>query len=165
MHAYFDNLACQTGVTRFLENHDGQQTILDVLETPSLTSRRRWTYSKTEDPELLLDPVFWSDFDFVLTERPEKIIGRWAVIHVVYGYSGVRILKPGEKSGSTIEPLNVAGWKEAMDREWTSQVAKGWKSLESMLREKALRGWWVEIKMEPKIRILENMMISPGDEL
>jgi alpha-1,6-mannosyltransferase len=155
--AYFDNLACQTGVTRFLESHEGPQTVRDTLETPNLANSATWTYSKTEDTGLLLDPLFWSEFDYALAERPEKVIGSWSVVGVIYGYSGVRILKPEQESGgSQLESLDVVGWEEEASKEWTSRIAKHWKTLEGMLREKVFRGWWAVVTMAPKIRILQN---------
>jgi len=68
---YMDNLACQTGVTRF------QQI------------RPDWTYDKTEDPETLLDPMFWQQFDYVLAETPERVIGSWDPVEVVEGFAGM----------------------------------------------------------------------------
>ena len=155
--AYFDNLACQTGVTRFLESHDGPQTVLDTLEGSNLIKSKTWTYSKEEDPQRLLDPLFWSEFDFALAERPEKVIGSWSVIYVVYGYGGVQILRPGEKSGShQVESAGVVVSEEAASKEFISRIGKLWKTLEGILRDRVLKGWWFEIKMDPKIRILRN---------
>jgi alpha-1,6-mannosyltransferase len=165
VHVYSDNLACQTGVTRFLENHEASETILDVLEAQTTTNKRRWIYDKTEDPEKLLDPMFWAKFDFVLAERPEKVIGSWGVLHVVYGFGGVRVLKPGEESGSPIEPLDVVRAEGEASYHWTSKISGLWQTLERLLREPLLRGWWVEIKMEPKIRILENRMQARPEPL
>jgi alpha-1,6-mannosyltransferase len=157
-NVYFDNLACQTGVTRFLESHRGPQTILDVLEAQDTLQSRTWTYDKTEDPNALLDPMFWVEFDYVLAERPEKVIGSWAIVHVVYGFGGVKLLKPGEESGSLFEPLYGASNKTAMKEDWTSKVAATWRELEGLLRDSLLRGYWAEIRMEPKIYILQNQM-------
>jgi alpha-1,6-mannosyltransferase len=156
VRVYFDNLACQSGVTRFLENHHGSQTVLDVLETQELANRRTWEYSKTEDPELLLNPEFWYQFHYVIAERPEKVIGKWDVVHVVYGYSGIRILKPGEKVGEVSEPLDVVGLEGAIEGEFASKVANVWRKLEELMRNRVLQGWWIEIKMEPKLKILSN---------
>ncbi|KAF2831503.1 hypothetical protein CC86DRAFT_342364 [Ophiobolus disseminans] len=150
---HFDNLACQTGVTRFLELHDGAHTVLDVLEAQDT---RTWSYDKTEDPAALLDPMFWVNFDYVLAERPERIIGSWAVVHVVYGYGGVRFLKPGQKGGALVESVYGGTKKAKVARDWTDRVAEGWKVLEGVLREKVLRGYWAEVRMVPKIRILVN---------
>ncbi|KAF2186843.1 glycosyltransferase family 22 protein [Zopfia rhizophila CBS 207.26] len=159
---HFDNLACQTGVTRFLENHDGPQTISDILEAQNLANQRSWGYSKTEDPSLLLDPIFWSNFDYVLAEKPEKVIGRWNVVHVVYGFSSIRVLKPGEKSGSPAEHVDVAEPQVLGAKDFTSKVADLWNTLEGMVRTRILRGWWVEVKMRPKIWILANQDRFPS---
>ena len=164
-HVYSDNLACQTGVTRFLENHEASESILDVLEAQATMDKQRWIYDKTEDPALLLDPMFWAKFDYVLAERPEKVIGRWGVSHVVYGFGGIRVLKPGEESGSTFEPLDTELAEGETAEHWTTKVGSLWQTLERALREPLLRGWWVEIRMEPRIRILENQMRSSPEEL
>jgi alpha-1,6-mannosyltransferase len=155
---YMDNLACQTGVTRFLESHRGAQTIVDVLEQQDALSQRAWTYDKTEDPSALLDPMFWAKFDYVLAERPEKVIGSWAVAYVVYGFGGVRVLKPGEKSGMSDEPGYGDPSEFIQQTGITESVARGWKKLEGILRETVLRGYWAEVRMEPKIRILVNQL-------
>ncbi|KAF2662908.1 glycosyltransferase family 22 protein [Lophiostoma macrostomum CBS 122681] len=161
LYVYFDNLACQTGVTRFLERHDGPQTIIDVLEAQNTTSQRTWTYSKTEDPQALLDPTFWFNFDYVLAERPEKVIGSWDAIHTVYGYSGVRLLRPGEKSEKASESPNNSTVPATPSAKAT--IAQAWEVAESMLRNTVLRGWWVTLRMEPKIRILANGMNEAGE--
>ncbi|KAH7076842.1 Alg9-like mannosyltransferase family-domain-containing protein [Paraphoma chrysanthemicola] len=156
LNVYFDNLACQTGVTRFLESHRGPQTVVDVLEAQDTLSHKAWSYDKTEDPSALLDPMFWARFHYVLAERPEKVIGSWAVAHVVYGFSGLRVLKPGQTSGSPVEPVYDGATKVTVQPHWSDKVAGGWKALEGLVRESLLKGYWVEVKMEPKIRILVN---------
>lgn len=156
LNVYFDNLACQTGVTRFLESHRGPQTVLDVLEAQDMLSKKAWSYDKTEDPYALLDPMFWAKFDYVLAERPEKVIGSWAVAHVVYGLGGVRVLKPGQMSGSPVESVYDGATKVTVRQDWSEKVAEGWKALEGLFRESLLRGYWAEVRVEPKIRILVN---------
>lgn len=153
-NVYFDNLACQTGVTRFLESHRGPQTVLDVLESQDTLNSRTWTYDKTEDPNALLDPMFWTKFDYVLAESPEKVIGSWEVVHTVYGFGGLRLLKPGEESGSLVEQPDTT----TSGDKWASKAAAIWHELEGLLRNSLLRGYWAEIRMEPKIRILQNQM-------
>jgi alpha-1,6-mannosyltransferase len=155
---YFDNLACQTGVTRFLESHRGPQTVLDVLEARDTLNSRTWTYDKTEDPDALLDPMFWTKFDYVLAERPEKVIGSWEVVHTVYGFGGVRLLKPGEESGLLVEYSDTTEEKVTSQDKWASKVAATWHGLEKLLRNGLLRGYWAEIRMEPKIHILQNQL-------
>lgn len=155
---HFDNLACQTGVTRFLESHSGSQSVLDVLEIEDILQKRTWGYDKTEDPSALLDPMFWVKFDYVLAERPEKVIGSWAVVRVVYGYGGIRFLKPGEKSGSPVEPLYDGSGQAVVGENWTAKVAAAWNTLEELMRDRILKGYWVEVRMEPRIRILQNQL-------
>ncbi|KAF2855429.1 glycosyltransferase family 22 protein [Plenodomus tracheiphilus IPT5] len=164
---HLDNLACQTGVTRFLESHSGvAQTIHDPLTAQETLQQRMWTYDKTEDPTALHDPMFWAKFDYVLAERPEKVIGRWAVVHVVYGFGGIRVLKPGERGGVESEGGGEAVYGQGQGQgqngdvagDWTDRVAKIWKDLEGRLRPTLFRGYWVEVKMEPKIRVLRNQM-------
>jgi alpha-1,6-mannosyltransferase len=159
VNVYMDNLATQTGVTRFLEQHSSPQTILDVLESQQALKNRTWRYDKTEDPAKLLDPLFWTQFDFVLAERPEKVIGVWNVDRVVYGYGGIRLLRPGDESrtgkdGDQLE--NAVVWGKRGVREWTGRVAGAWKKLEGLVRKRVFRGWWVEVNMEPRIRILSK---------
>lgn len=156
LKVHFDNLACQTGVTRFLESHHNAQTVLDVLEAQDTLSKRTWSYDKTEDPVAHLDPMFWAKFDYVLAEQPERIIGSWAIAHVVYGFGGVRVLKPGEESGAPVESVYGGTAKAKVSQGWTDNVAGGWKALEGLLRERVLRGYWVEVRMQPRIRILVN---------
>ncbi|KAJ4345770.1 alpha-1,6- mannosyltransferase [Didymosphaeria variabile] len=158
-NVYFDNLACQTGVTRFLENHEGPQTILDVLEAQDLVGKRKWTYDKTEDPEVLLDPRFWNKFHYVLAENPAKIIGAWSTVHVVYAFGGVRVLKPNEESGSPVEPLDVVDRGDNARENWSTRIARLWRTAEGLIRYQLLRGYWAEVRMEPKIRILENQRL------
>ncbi|EMC95300.1 glycosyltransferase family 22 protein [Baudoinia panamericana UAMH 10762] len=71
VRVYMDNLACQTGVTRFHE------------------VRSSWIYDKTVDDKKLLDPVFWQRFDFVLAESPAGVIGSWESVAIIEGYDGV----------------------------------------------------------------------------
>lgn len=155
IRVHVGNLACQTGVTRFLQKHNRPQSTEDILQVPEGLVQGWWEYDKTEDPSLLLDPAFWWKFDYVLAERPEKAIGKWQVVDVVNGFAGVRVLRPGEESGTTSpEELETLRLEEVHRR--SSKVAEAWKVLEGLLREKVTRGWWIEIRMKPRIRILAN---------
>ncbi|KAH9873649.1 hypothetical protein IAQ61_004273 [Plenodomus lingam] len=155
-----DNLACQTGVTRFLESHSPtSQTITDILDAHATRQNRTWIYDKSEDPIAHRDPSFWAQFDFVLAERPEKVIGKWDVAHVVYGFGGVKVLRPGEEreGAAEVEAEAAMQGKTAREHPWTDSVARVWKRAERALRYRVLRGYWVEIDMVPRIRILRNL--------
>jgi alpha-1,6-mannosyltransferase len=120
--------------------------------------QRTWAYDKTEDPAVLLDPLFWAKFDYVLAERPEKVIGSWAVVHVVYGFGGVKLLKPGERSGALVEEVSGDVGTADVQVDWTEKVAEVWRKMEGLLRQRVLGGYWFEVRMEPRIRILRNQL-------
>ncbi|OMP87618.1 putative Dol-P-Man:Man(7)GlcNAc(2)-PP-Dol alpha-1,6-mannosyltransferase [Diplodia seriata] len=206
VRVHLDNLACQTGVTHFLEKggpgllllpdeSDGGENAqqqperggewalradggIDYVpytdaekarraeerqQSSSLSSADRWVYDKTDDPDALLDPAFWQGFDFALAERPEKVIGKWEVVDVVYAYGGIRIVRPGEKLGEVLGGVEegLAPRSESLrrlvlgvDERKTGWV---WGALEDLVREKVMRGWWVGVRLEPKIRILKRL--------
>lgn len=85
---HMDVLSCMTGVARFQQ-----------LPSPSLISGRPTvvTYDKTENVETLLDPLFWTQIDYALMEDPGRAIGKWDVIDTIYAYSGIELLRPGDK--------------------------------------------------------------------
>ena len=126
---YMGNLACQTGITRF------QQI------------RPTWIYDKTENETLLLDPVFWQQFDYVLAEDPLRVIGNWEPIEIVGGFAGVS-LRP--KDDEDILPL-PSGYGQTLKR------VKGiYTSVALALSRSLTRGYWPTIKMQPKIYILQR---------
>jgi len=86
---HMDTLSCMTGITRFLE----KPVMQDV--TPVTI----WRYDKTEDVDKLLDPIFWQQFDYVLAESPERVIGKWEIEDTVDGYAGLMVLRPGQALG------------------------------------------------------------------
>ncbi|EKG22265.1 GPI mannosyltransferase [Macrophomina phaseolina MS6] len=185
---HLDNLACQTGVTHFLEKagptrpgevagktRDGEWALKQdgAIEWIAWSEeekvekekerRRRWVYDKSDEEEKLLDPAFWDRFDYALAERPEKVIGKWEVVDVVYGFGGVRIVRPGEVLGEVLGGVEegLGPKSESLRRlvlgedERKSGWVWGW--LEEVLRDKVCRGWWIGVKMEPKIRILKRL--------
>ena len=154
---HMDTLACMTGVTRFMERtppvlHDAQAAF--------------WVYDKTEDEAKLLDPLFWEGFDYALAERPERVIGSWQVLSTVEGYAGVAITKPEEDWEVVVEDVRVLQkfWTErdglGAVREWAGEI--GLRRLRSLMRRFVTRGWWLRMKMEPRIRILRRARMPEG---
>ena len=86
---HIDTLSCMTGITRFLE-----KPVSQAMTPPTI-----WRYDKTEDAEKLLDPTFWQQFDYVLAESPERVIGKWEIEEMVDGYAGLTLLRPGQPLG------------------------------------------------------------------
>ncbi|GME25394.1 Alpha-mannosyltransferase [Neofusicoccum parvum] len=187
IRVHLDNLAAQTGVTHFLEKagpalpgearrlRDGEWALRgdggiewipfsEAEKSERERERRaRWAYDKTDDQDTLLEPAFWDRFDYALAERPEKAIGRWEVVDVVYGFGGIKIVRPGEVLGEV-----QGGVEEGLGPKSESlrRLVLGddeeksgwlWRWLEEVLREKVTRGWWVGVRLEPKIRILRRL--------
>ena len=148
IRVHMDTLSCMTGVTRFLQ----------IAETRSTGTR--WVYDKTEDEERLLHPAFWNQFDYVLTERPEKAIGAWEVMHTVEGFANFDTLRPGQ--GLRHSRNSMASLKRLINPEkysWKSLrdgLLELWIGFEQLVRTRVTRGWWLEVRMEPRIRILKS---------
>ncbi len=132
VRVYMGNLACQTGVTRF------QQI------------RPSWTYDKTEDKTTLLDPMFWQQFDYVLAEVPERVIGTWSPVDIVSGIAGIT-LHPSEEDDVLPLPSGALQILQGPKRLY-SAVAK-------VLQGKVTGGYWPAPQMDPKIYILQKQQI------
>ncbi|KAL8915415.1 MAG: hypothetical protein Q9172_006884, partial [Xanthocarpia lactea] len=91
VNVHMDTLACMTGITRFLQLP--APPLADLGESAGIEDAEKnlfWVYDKTDEEEKLLDPVFWQRFDWVLAERPERVIGKWKVVETVEGYGGLK---------------------------------------------------------------------------
>ncbi|KAI4716453.1 hypothetical protein E4T48_07325 [Aureobasidium sp. EXF-10727] len=132
---YMDNLACQTGVTRFLEKGAGSN----------------FMYDKTENQTTLLDPGFWQKFDYVLAEDPKRIIGSWEVVDTIHGYSGIGLGKLGAEQDSA--PL--LSTRSVIARP-LNKVLHMYNEVARTASQKLTGGRWPIVKMEPKIYILKS---------
>ncbi|KAI4272549.1 MAG: hypothetical protein L6R35_006476, partial [Caloplaca aegaea] len=115
VHVHMDTLACMTGITRFLQlpppspvllppsppssssspatpPEEGQNGDPDTTSSSkNATTNLFYIYDKSENETQLLDPLFWARFDWVLAERPERVIGRWVMVDTVDSYEGLRV--------------------------------------------------------------------------
>lgn len=153
---YLGNLACQTGVTRFLEippQPGLMHSTLDPIPPP-----QSWKYDKTEDETVKSSATFWSKFDYLLIEPGDEEArvraaswkpDMWTDFESTDGFAGLKVLRPGDRAVGVIEerflravvgPHGPRVWTEARD----------------FLRRTLTRGWWVEVRMEPKIKILQR---------
>jgi len=138
LHVYADNLACQTGVTRFLE-----------ARNEKVFGDQKWVFDKTEDKERLLDPVFWDQFDYALVESVERSIGKWEVLDVVNGFGGIKVVRPGQDLGHEV----------SLEK---SSTLRAWHTFESVMREKVTKGWWLASPTVPKLRIVKRQSTPPN---
>lgn len=129
MRVYMGNLACQTGVTRF------QQI------------RPSWIYDKTENETALLDPVFWQQFDYILAEEPQRVIGSWQPIDIVEGYAGI-VLKPSVDD----EILPLPFGHDLL----TQRLKNIYATVAHFCRQNFTRGHWPMLRMEPRVYILRK---------
>ena len=152
-----NTLACMTGVTRFMERPP------PVLSAGG--EEAFWVYDKEEDEQRLLDPLFWEGMDYVITEAPERIIGRWETLDTVGAYAGWKILRPGDEvkeaaDWTIIENVCRQAIQDTIqyrhhDNLW--QCAHlSYTKLEALIRQHITQGWWIKMKMEPRLRIMRK---------
>jgi alpha-1,6-mannosyltransferase len=149
-HVYLGNLACQTGVTRF-----GQQP-----------SSLGWVYDKTEDEAIKSTGEFWEQFNYVVFEAssepgfmdsdeirlrsalPDSI---WEAVVEVDAFTGISVLRPGVPATGTAERRILGSFAGP-------RAVEIYESVREYARIALLRGWWVEPKMEPRVRILSRVI-------
>lgn len=98
---HMDVLSCMTGVTRF-QQYSSRSSPRLINSVPTF-----FWYDKTENETRLLEPEFWEQFDYALTEQPEKAIGKWEVVGIVSAYAGIEVVRPGSLAASESDVENV----------------------------------------------------------
>ncbi|KAI5289303.1 dolichyl-P-Man:Man(7)GlcNAc(2)-PP-dolichol alpha-1,6-mannosyltransferase [Ascosphaera aggregata] len=139
---WMDTYTCQTGVTRWLE-----------VEHPSWAFPNvTWTYDRTEDEEMKRELPFWEKFNYVIVERAlsDQVPGNWEVWEEISAFNRVKLVHqvsstPGIDKVETTVFSAIFGEKGATV----------WRAISS-LGQLALRGYWVEIEMVPRIEILRR---------
>lgn len=158
VRVHLDNLSCQTGVTRFLQLPEPDVSIYDTTE-PTV-----WKYDKTGDPGVLLNAMFWVDFDYALAEDPARVLGKWDVLDVIYGFDGLQRLKPTDSASQDVVEIRLEGGNvvhahrppHSYDAQWFKQLNTIGKRLRPLLK-----GNWIKIRMAPKIWILKQQRGTP----
>ncbi|KAI4121782.1 MAG: hypothetical protein LQ338_006180 [Usnochroma carphineum] len=177
VHVHMDTLSCMTGVTRFLQLppppspsplFPPPSPSPSSFSSPSASPREQaanetdnrlfYIYDKSENETLLLDPIFWERFQWVLAERAERVIGRWEVVDTVDAYAGVRVVRPGDSEGGDGGELG-GGKGGERSGVWAMLREGEWKGVVDVVERCGCRftgGWWIRVVMEPKIRILKR---------
>lgn len=167
VRVHMDTLTCMTGVTRFLQIPPPPSSVYVSREEGKKEedSRPTWIYDKTDDPTKLLHPTFWEPFDYALAEQPELVIGKWEILHTVSGFAGIKILPPGEPplSHAAREQVDESDGSFMWRLSWSGAGKDGgWGDVEGWIRTYLTRGWWVGIRMEPRVRVLRK---QKGDKV
>ncbi|KAJ5476666.1 CAZyme family GT22 [Penicillium sp. IBT 31633x] len=154
VNVYLGNLACQTGVTRFLQH-------------PPASG---WVYDKTEDETVKSSSAFWDRFDYVVVEassdegfmdsdglslRHALPGSAWEKVYVGDAFAGVSVLRPGIAPSGTAERrvLRAVAGERAVEL---------FERLRDYVRGKFLRGWWVEVRMRPRVQVLKRVREESG---
>jgi alpha-1,6-mannosyltransferase len=77
----------------------------------------------------------------------------WDEVETVTAFAGIRVLRPGDEAETVAEERilkKVLGGNADGLIDW-------WKGFVGLVRGKVTRGWWIEVRMEPRIRILEKV--------
>lgn len=156
---HLDTLTCQTGVTHFLEKPppENELVVLPGSADGSIPILRsgatRWVYDKTEDESSKQSAAFWDKIDYALVENESQIKSdrQWEVVDEVKGFGGVQVLKPGQKP--TSEQIETTVVRAVLG----DGVAEAWEQLKQNLRNHLTRGWWAEVRMVPKLKVMKRM--------
>lgn len=127
---HLDNLSCQTGVTRFLQDR-----------TPKAT------FDKTEDSATLLEEGFWSQFDYVLAEDGKNVPGIWRSIGSVDSYTAIS-LSDGTPIGASM--------CRSLFRTRGAPACDTLQRMEMKIGSRLLCGRWPHVVLEPRLTILKN---------
>lgn len=158
---YLGNLACQTGVTRFVQIPSSSIAVEGHFPTSSDGNSSIWKYDKTEDEHTKSSASFWEKFDYALVEPgsdDEKSLATsdspWEDADVVRGFAGVTVLRPNhtddEKEHGQVE-------EKIVETVFGSGGLRAWKVGGGFIRRALTRGWWVDVRMEPKIKIMRRV--------
>ncbi|KAL4881608.1 Alg9-like mannosyltransferase family-domain-containing protein [Aspergillus karnatakaensis] len=164
---HLGNLACQTGVTRFLQlpsNIDQDTLPTSHNNEPQIT----WTYDKTPTDSDSQSQSFLTRFDYLLLEPSEAellltLSGKttefaqfhtyaWETVDSISGFAGIKLVEPEKEASGEFE--------EGVLRSFLGSKADGVVGLWRKRRDFArglLGGWWVEGRMEERIRVLRRV--------
>lgn len=153
---HLNNLALQTGVTRFLQIphpvKDLARSSTSTTASAAGSSSTRWIYDKSDKATDLLSSFFWFQFDYAVVESPALAIGSWEVVDTIYGLGKPRMLRPDEDR----EPTKVlTGLGAVLERLYGRSLAVGYENIRDLGRTWT-GGWWVDVGYVEKLYVLKR---------
>ncbi|GBF60114.1 Dol-P-Man:Man(7)GlcNAc(2)-PP-Dol alpha-1,6-mannosyltransferase [Trichophyton mentagrophytes] len=157
---HMDTLTCQTGATHFLEMPIPRSPMIHLPGSndgsfPELKAgESRWIYDKTESELEKRNSEFWGRIDYALVEDEAVLrgMGNWRLIDNASGYDGIRIVRPGTDN------CYACGVETMILRTFFGDTGVDyWESFKAVARKHITRGWWVEARLAPKIRIMKHI--------
>lgn len=128
---HLDNLACQTGVTRFLEKPSSPKMMSYEMD------KTVWLYDKSEEPTDHTRADFYRRHLYVIAEDEKKLPGPWERVGLISAYAGIGIV------GAEYQ----IPW---VDSEQSIARVIEW------VRSRLLGGRWLIIVMEPRLGIFRR---------
>ncbi|KAG8526999.1 uncharacterized protein KY384_008428 [Bacidia gigantensis] len=154
---HLGTLACMTGITRFSERRP--PSLGGFESAKEGRGKVTWVYDKEEDEGRLLDAMFWEEVDFAIAERPDRILGQWETLNVVDGIAGFRVSTPDDDDWKTSD--KIIDRRDVIDVIVKSWSIKHWVDFyeiwERLLRSRITGGWWIRMKLEPRLYILQRL--------
>lgn len=180
VRVHMDVLSCMTGVSRFQQDAPTPPFYHVLLSSASHSSSSnrsipdtpikgnqaiQYVYDKTEDETLLLTPEFWTQFDYVLAESPERVIGKWEVVYIAYGYAGLEFLRPSmgqsdeaEEMWKGVDGASCGALLDVLAEEADSMGMNGVLTVIRVgIRRWVTKGWWIGPWMKPMVHILRRI--------
>ena len=167
---HLDNLALQTGTTRFLQLPPPADPLVLLPGrlapgghyTPEYESgASMWVYDKTENRTQLLSPAFWLGFDWCIMEEPGKAIGAWEVKDVIYGLGRPRLVRPKDERTSQNSQETWSGLLTAI---YGERAGQAYDVFTAVVYDGGLtRGWWIEWGLERKLYVLKKQYATRGE--
>lgn len=74
----------------------------------------------------------------------------WADFESIDGFAGLKVLRPGDEAVGAVEERFI----QAVVGPHGPRI---WAEARDFARRTLTRGWWVKVKMEPKIKILQRV--------
>ena len=173
---YLDNLACQSGVTKFLQMPSDRIAQGHMWRNTGAVFWWRYDKSEIDNATDWASPELWNRFDYAVLETPATAVGEWNLVETVYSLSSrPTLLRPGDERGLRVLSTaprpglwSTAAFGDVYGYGYGEYILWLWDCAGDVLREGQLpllgrvpalsltRGWWIEPQMVEQLYIMQN---------